>query len=180
VVDDDGAFLGSLHTPRLAELAADRPEVPVGRIADAEAMTVPADAALDAAVDAVATSRGGWVPVLDSEMRVVGTVAGSDLVTGWRMAMRHAVHRLGRAARDAVVVEATVEPGAPADGRQVAELALPRGAVVVAVHRGNGLLFPDAGTVLRPGDLVSAFTSSASEEHLRRLLASATPAVEAP
>jgi CIC family chloride channel protein len=170
VVNDEGAFLGSLQTPRLAEVAADRPDTPVGRIADVEAMTVPADAALDAAVDAVATSRGGWVPVLDTDMRVVGIVAGSDLVAGWRMAMRHAIHRLGRAARDAVVVEATVQPGAAADGRRVSELALPRGAVVVAVHRGNGMLFADAGTRLCPGDLVSAFTHPGHEGRLQQLL----------
>jgi hypothetical protein len=133
-------------------------------------MTVPVDAALDAAVDAVATSRGGWVPVLDTDMRVVGIVAGPDLVAGWRMAMRSAIHRLGRAARNAVVVEATVEPGAPADGRRIGELGLPRGAVLVAVHRGNGMVFADAGTQLCPGDLVSAFTRPGHEEQLRHLL----------
>jgi chloride channel protein, CIC family len=174
VVNDDGAFLGSLQTPRLAEQSADRPDAPVGRLADVEAMTVPVDAALDAAVDAVATSRGGWVPVLDSDMRVVGIVASSDLVVGWRMAMRHAIHRLGRAARNAVVVETTVTPGSAADGARVADLALPRGAVLVAVHRGQGLMFADAGTLLCPGDLVSAFTRPGDEDRLRLLLT--TPA----
>jgi H+/Cl- antiporter ClcA len=178
VVNDDGAFLGSLQTPRLADLAADRPDAPVGRLADAEAMTVPADAALDAAVEAVATSRGGWVPVLDTDMRVVGIVAGPDLVAGWRMAMRSAIHRLGRAARNAVVVEATVERGAAADGRRVGELALPRGAVLVTVHRGNGLMFADADTLLCPGDLISAFTRPGHEDQLRELLT--TPAPEVP
>src|SRR6185312_9754295 len=32
VVNDDGAFLGSLQLPRLAELALDRPDTPVGRL----------------------------------------------------------------------------------------------------------------------------------------------------
>jgi CIC family chloride channel protein len=171
VVNDDGTFLGSLQLPYLTEQARDRPDLPVGRLADAEAMTVPVDAALDAAVDAVATSQGGWVPVLDSDMRVVGTVASSDLVHGWRIAMRHTIHRLGRAARNAVVVEESVTPGSPADGARVAELALPRGAVLLAVHRGNGLMFADADTRLCPGDLVSAFTRPGDEHHLHRLLA---------
>ena len=95
VVNRDGAFLGTLHTARLVEQVAARPSAPVGRLADGEAMTVPVDAALDAAVDAVSTSRGGWVPVLDSDMRVVGIVAPSELVAGWRMAMRQAIRRLG-------------------------------------------------------------------------------------
>jgi len=172
VVNDDGAFLGSLQLPSLTEQALGRPDTPVGRLADAEAMTVPADAALDAAIDALATSQGGWVPVLDSDMRVVGIVANSDLVRGWRMAMRHAVRRLGSAARDAVVVEEPVARGSLADGARVAELPLPRGAVLVAVHRGQGLMFADADTVLRPGDLVSAFTRPGDEQRLQRLLSS--------
>jgi CBS-domain-containing membrane protein len=174
VVNDDGAFLGSLQTARLVEQAAERPDAPVGRLADGEAMTVPVDAALDAAIDAVSTSRGAWVPVLDSDMRVVGIVAPSDLVTGWRMAMRQAIRRLGRASRDAVVIETTVTAGSAADGARVADLELPRGAVLVAVHRGNGLILVDADTQLCPGDLISAFTRSGDEGVLEGLLA--TPA----
>jgi len=174
VVNGDGAFIGSVHTQPLEDQAADRPDVRVGRLADAEAMTVPVDAALDAAVDAVATSRGGWVPVLDSDMRVVGIVASSDLVVGWRMAMRHAIHRLGRAARHAALLEATVESGAPADGARVDQLALPRGAVLVAVLRGNGLMFADGNTVLSSGDVVSAFTRRGDEQAVHQLLRSSS------
>ncbi len=170
VVNGDGAFLGSLQTSRLVEYVEKRPDAPVGRLADAEAMTVPVDAALDAAVDAVSTSRGAWVPVLDTDMRVVGIVAPSDLVSGWRTAMRQVVRRLGRASRSAVVLEDTVGPGAVADGARVADLPLPHGAVLVAVHRGKGLILVDADTVLCPGDLVSAFTRPGDEDVLRGLL----------
>lgn len=175
VVNDDGAFLGSLQTSRLAEQVADRPDAPAGRLADGEAMTVPVDAGLDAAVDAVSTSHGAWVPVLDSDMRVVGIVAPSDLVTGWRMAMRQVVRRLGRASRQAVVVENVVEAGAAADGARVADLDLPRGAVLVAIHRGKGLILADADTTLFPGDLVSAFTRPGDEQVLHDLLVAPFP-----
>ena len=170
VVNGDGAFIGSIQADRLAQSVETRPHVSVGRLADVEAMTVPVDAALDAAVDAVSTSQSGWVPVLDSDMRVVGVVASSDLVTGWRMAMRHAIRRLGRAARHAMLVEATVEHGAPADGVRVDELALPRGAVLVAVLRGNGLMFADGDTCLVAGDMVSAFTRRGDEPVVQQLL----------
>jgi len=175
VVNSDGAFIGSVHATRLAERAQQRPDLPVGRLADVEAMTVPVDAALDAGVDAVSTSHRGWVPVLDSDMRVVGIVASSDLVAGWRMAMRHAIRRLGRAARHAELVEASIEPGAPADGARVDTLPLPRGAVLVAVLRGNGLMFADGDTVLSAGDLVSAFTRRGDEQAVKHLLASPAP-----
>jgi hypothetical protein len=66
VVNHDGAFLGSLQTPRLNELAVARPDAPVGRLAGVEAMTVPVEAAPAAAVDAVSTSRGDWCRSLTS------------------------------------------------------------------------------------------------------------------
>jgi Trk K+ transport system NAD-binding subunit len=120
------------------------------------------------------------VPVLDSEMRVVGIVASPDLVVGWRIAMRHAIRRLGRAARHAMLVEATVEDGAPADGTRVDELALPRGAVLVALLRGNGLMFADGDTVLAAGDVVSAFTRRGDEQAVQQLLHAPAPSAATP
>jgi H+/Cl- antiporter ClcA len=177
VVNGDGAFIGSVQTRRLEQQVEEGRGTTVGRLADVEAMTVPADAALDAAVDAISTSKGGWVPVLDRDMRVVGIVAGPDLVAGWRMAMRSTIHRFGRAARNVAVVEATVEPGSRADGAGVDRLELPRGAVLVAVHRGADLTFATGDTVLRAGDVVSGFVRPQDEAAFRELLAA--PAVTA-
>ena len=175
IVAADGAFLGSLQTARLATLVDGGTTAPVGRLADAEAMTVPVDAALDAGVDAVATSRGGWVPVLDGDMRVVGTLATTDLVHGWRLAMRGAIRRLGHASRETVLVEQAIEADAPAAGELVGDLSWPRGSVLVAVHRGNGLAYPRPDTRLQAGDVVSVLARRGDEATVHRILSAAGP-----
>jgi hypothetical protein len=154
----------------LQHLVEDGTDQPVGRLADVEAMTVPADATLDAAVDAVATSRGGWITVLDVDMHVVGIVSTSDLVRGWRLATRTAMRRLGGASRETVLLEETVAAGSAADGARVDQLPWPRGAVLVAVHRRQGLAYPHPDTELHAGDAVSVLTRRGDESDVRTIL----------
>ena len=168
VVNRDGAFIGSVQTPRLQDAVAAGADGPIGRLADVEAMTVPLDAGLDAAVDAVASSRGGWVPVLDDQMHVVGVISTSDLVRGWRIATRNAMRRLGSVTRDTVLVEHAV-PDAVA-GETIGDLRLPHRAFVVAVHRSNGLAFPRHDTVLQAGDVLSILVRRGEEGAVRALL----------
>jgi Trk K+ transport system NAD-binding subunit len=49
----------------------------------------------------------------------------------------------------------TITPGLGADGRRLADLALPESVEVVLVRRGESLLFPHAETVLKAGDQVT-------------------------
>src|SRR2546425_918049 len=49
----------------------------------------------------------------------------------------------------------TIAPGLGADGRRLAELALPDSVGIVLVRRGDSMLFPHAEVVLRAGDQVT-------------------------
>jgi predicted transcriptional regulator len=81
VVNDDGAFIGSLQAATLTKLVDGGDERGrAGRVADVEAMTLPSDAGLDAVIDALPASKGGWVPVLDDDMRVLGIISTGDVV----------------------------------------------------------------------------------------------------
>jgi Trk K+ transport system NAD-binding subunit len=53
------------------------------------------------------------------------------------------------------VERVTIAPGLGADGRRLAELALPESVEVVLIRRGESLLFPHAETVLKAGDQVT-------------------------
>jgi CIC family chloride channel protein len=184
VVDQEGTFIGSLQASRLREeLDGDRSadtgrsgdtgsgqRAKAGRLADAEALTLPVQASLDDAVDAVATSRGGWVPVLDVDMHVRGIVSTTDLVRGWRLAMRGAMRQLGRTSTSTTLVEETVQPGSPAAGRRIDELAWPPHAVLVAVHRRQALAWPHPDTRLDEGDQVSVVCRKDEEAAVRGLL----------
>src|SRR5699024_2938039 len=154
--------------PALRALSERGPTVTVHRLADAGAMTLSLDATLDDAVDAVITSRAGWVPVLDSAMAVVGVVAGSDLVRGYRLGLGAATRRLARSASGTSLVEREVAPGSPADGSTLRGLALPHPTIVLSVLRGSELIFADADTVLHAGDRLSVLAGPEADPVLDR------------
>ena len=63
--------------------------------------------------------------------------------------------RLGKS--DLELVQLSIDDTSPANGRRIADLALPSGSVIVAVDRGNGdVLIPNGETVFHSGDGVIA------------------------
>jgi len=74
---------------------------------------------------------------------------------------------------DARLVEVTLGATSPAIGRRVAELDLPRDAVVVAIVRSSQVVFPRGDTTLAEGDEVLALVTAESEQEVTALLVSA-------
>lgn len=170
VVNSEGAFIGSLQRVTLTEtLEAGEPPT-AGRLADVEAMTLPADAGLDAAVDALPASKGGWVPVLDDRMHVLGIVSSADLIKGWQQTMRQSVRSLSAAARYTSIVEGEVVESSPVAGKPLSEVVLPKGTIVVSLIRAGSLLFPDGSSSLEPGDHVTVLARSRLAEEARAAL----------
>jgi trk system potassium uptake protein TrkA len=63
--------------------------------------------------------------------------------------------RVGRG--DLELVQVTIAEASPARGKRIADVALPRGSVIVAVDRGSGdVLVPNGDTTLERGDEVIA------------------------
>jgi K+/H+ antiporter YhaU regulatory subunit KhtT len=54
-----------------------------------------------------------------------------------------------------MVDRATVSPLSQADGKRIGDLALPEGVRIVAIRRGESLIFPSADSVLKAGDEVT-------------------------
>jgi trk system potassium uptake protein len=68
------------------------------------------------------------------------------------------------------LVEVTLAEGSPADGKQIAQLGMPRDASVVAVIRDRRVVVPRGDTELNTGDEVIALVTEDSEEAVRRIL----------
>jgi CIC family chloride channel protein len=172
VVDANGSFRGSVETSRLADQDGDRP---VGEFARVGSTAIPVEATLDIAVEALAANKTNWVPVLDTERRVVGIVAASDLIRGQRIALQSALRRVATAPHGTTLLEERVGEGSRFATRTIAEGGWPPGTVVVSIQRENQLLFPDPGTVLEPGDVVSLLTHIDSADRLGQELQGGTP-----
>lgn len=170
VVNDEGAYIGSLQAATLAGIVSEDHARTAGRVADVEAMTLPSEAALDAVIDALPASKGGWVPVLDDDMRVLGIISTTDLVRGWQHTMRGAVRRLTEAATSTTAVEGAVGAGSPVVGATISSLRLPKGAIVVSAQRQGTFHFPDAEMSLEEGDVLTVLTRGGDADSVRAAL----------
>jgi trk system potassium uptake protein TrkA len=68
------------------------------------------------------------------------------------------------------LVEVTLADNSPAAGRTIAEMQIPRDAVVVAVVRSGHVVVPRGDTTVNVGDEVLALVTPDSEDALRALL----------
>jgi CIC family chloride channel protein len=165
VVDMGGTFRGSVDVTRLAVQDGDRP---VGELVQVGSPTIPVEATLDAAVEALAGNRTNWVPVLDGERRVVGIVAASDLIRGQRVALQAALRRVTGPPRGTTLLEEQIGEWSRFARRPIADAEWPAGTIVVSFQRGNQLRFPEPDTILEPGDVLSVLTHMESGDALRQ------------
>ncbi len=82
--------------------------------------------------------------------------------------------RLGKS--DLELVQLAIADTSPANGRRVADLALPIGSVIVAVDRGNGdVVIPNGETVFHSGDGVIAMIKHAARADVCAALVGTAP-----
>ena len=73
------------------------------------------------------------------------------------------VHLLDLRQEQLEIIELEVAEGAPAAGKEIGELTLPEGCLVVSVLRDGSGFVPKAETVIQPGDEVLAVLSPGDE-----------------
>ncbi len=119
---------------------------------DVSAPTVSESAHLDIAVDAMTTSTQHWVSVLDAERRVVGTIATSDVVRGYRLGLLASLQRMNADGDANGSDRVLIEAGSPLAGRTLREARLPISIIVTTIQRARDLVVPQGSTVLEGGD----------------------------
>jgi chloride channel protein, CIC family len=167
VVAEDGSFHGSVATDALGR--AD-PLEPTANVADQQFSAVPIDARLDAVIEIFATEHVTWVPVLDGDRRVVGTVGTADLVRAYRTALASSLEALGEAFPGSVLVDEDVRVDPRSIGGRIDRAAWPAGTVVVAIQRGEQLIFPEPTSDIAEGDTLTALVPAGEEARFRRAL----------
>jgi trk system potassium uptake protein TrkA len=88
---------------------------------------------------------------------------------------RGLVHLLTLKHAQIAIVEASVEEGAEAAGKPLADIEFPPNVVISAVLRNGSLLLPRGDTVLMPKDHVIALANRESEDELREILTGSRP-----
>jgi CBS domain-containing protein len=159
-------FEGSVDAERLGRAG---PEQPLRALVDGTVAAVPDDATLDAVVEIFATERVDWVPVLDAEHRIVGVVGTADLIAAYRSSLAGSLRNLRSIFSGPTFLEEEVSGGEIED-RAIGDAGWPDGTVVVAIQRGDQLIFPEPSTLIRRGDVLSALVPRAREDRFRELL----------
>ncbi|MDD1702419.1 MAG: potassium/proton antiporter [Methanoregula sp.] len=66
-------------------------------------------------------------------------------------------------------IELTIGPGSKADHKQVVELGLPPGTLIILVARGNEQFVPNGSTVLLAGDVLLVLVAPANEDKVKKI-----------
>lgn len=122
---------------------------------------------LDVVIDRLTSSECNWACVLDENGTVTGIVGMSDLIRGYREALRGSFSRLIGIKKSTTLIEETVGEASPLIGKSLAEIAWPAGTVALSLARGSQLSFPSAATVLQKEDTISLIAGTRNANAIR-------------
>ncbi len=186
VLNPDGTLYGVVSLEDYRRAAGDHKQPPdemlVKDIATRDVVTVFPDETVGAALRYMAPRDLSRLPVVSREdpRRLVGVVRRNDIVRAYELGALRREEARRRAAilptdgkEGAVFVDITLGEGSNAVGKKIADLSLPREAVLVAIRRERKLIIPHGDTLLQAGDTITALCRSDCTERFKSLIAGA-------
>lgn len=166
VIDARGRYIGMVDQSVLA----DGDPAHVSSVVDPTAPSVPGDATLEDAVEALAASSYGIVVVLADDRTIIGKLSGADIILGYRDALQSNLRDLGGTPPGTTLIQAIVGEASALVGQRLRESPLPSGTVVVAIRRGDSLLIPGEHDVVHPRDDLTLLVPEGLRDEIRRLV----------
>jgi len=180
VLDEQGELLGIVTLQDYDRVtAAGKVHGSVDDIYVRDPITTFPDETLEEALKRLGARDIGRAPVVDRQnpRRLLGLLSASDISRAYSrmLVQRDALReRMARARTgldgEAEFVEVEIPRGAPAVSRCVRDLALPEGCVLVSITRRGRTLIPRGSTVLRAGDMATAFARRNCRSELQKVL----------
>jgi CIC family chloride channel protein len=110
---------------------------------------------LDVALDSLTEAPLSWVPVLDDDRRVVGTLSVSDVVRAYRQELLTSAERVSELGAMTGTSQVIITAELPIIDKSLRSAGLPRGLLITSVRRGDRVFVPDGDTVFAVGDRLS-------------------------
>jgi CIC family chloride channel protein len=172
VAGDSKQLLGVVTIADINQIPEiERETTTVEEIMTRDPYTIGTDAMLDVALESLATHGVRWMPAVEGrEQKVVGTLNASDIVSTYRASLRWTVRRMRGLTSDTVMLETRIEKSSPLAGKELRELDLPTGTLVISVQRSGSTVLPRGNTILLSGDVATFITNPENEAHLREFL----------
>ncbi len=163
VVDEEERFAGVVT---LAGLQRGNDDKPVRDIVDHAFAPVREATLLDDVLDTVTTPVQTWATVVDDERRIVGTIAISDIVRGYRRALQSSLRQMSKMNSPSGIAEVVVANDSRLVGTQLRASTALRGVLITGIERGREVVQPTGDTVFQAGDRMTVLGTT---EDLRRL-----------
>ncbi|WP_370512144.1 TrkA C-terminal domain-containing protein [Skermania sp. ID1734] len=166
VVDADGRFVGTV-----ARIGRSDPDghYCVLDFVDRAAVTVPPDASVDLAIEALVPERH-WLPVVDAQRHVRGVIGLREVVAAYRRAVQQEIGRFATVAADVEIADVVVAAESPLVGSALGDGQLPDGVIVAGVLREDTSLPPSAATTLAADDVLTLLGRRAELDAVAALL----------
>jgi H+/Cl- antiporter ClcA len=153
VVDPAGRFAGTVARAALAS-RSERQRT-VSDLVDAGAPIASASSRLDVALESLTEAPLSWVPVLDDDRRVVGTLSISDVVRAYRQELLASAERVSDLGATTGASQMTITADSPITNKALRWAGLPKGLLITSITRGDQVFVPNGDTVLVEGDHLS-------------------------
>ena len=163
-VDGAKRFAGTVARAPVTSSGNDRRTVT--ELVDASAPVVSASSRLDVALESLTEAPLSWVPVLDDDRRVVGTLSVSDIVRAYRQELVLSAERMSGLGIGAGTAQVTISASSPIAGKQLRQADLPNGLLVTSVTRDDRVFVPNGDTVLTAGDHLSVIGQAGDLEKI--------------
>jgi CIC family chloride channel protein len=170
---EDGRLVGIITLSDIARAGSNQHTV--AEVMTSRPATVVPSTPVSTALERMAVLGVGRLPVVseDDPERLVGVFRREDAVHAYHEALTAntdiELHRARLAQRTdpgAGYYEFRVPPGSMADGRAIREVAWPEGSTLVSIRREREVQVPSGDTVLRRGDVVTAFGTITSKDRM--------------
>jgi H+/Cl- antiporter ClcA len=179
VVDDQGRFEGAVSLADLNQFA-DQDAHTIDGAVDVSAPTVAGSAHLDVALDALMSASQHWIAVLDNDRAVIGTIAMSDVVRGYRIGLLASLRQLDGTDDAAGTHDVEIAARSSLVSTPLRRAGLPEGVIVTSVQRGRDLIVPAGDTVLQGGDRLVVIGRTEDIEALRAVASGSAASDSAP
>ncbi len=188
VMNDDGKLLGvvSLEDYRRAtsKHKQELDNLTVGDITTRHVVTAYPDETVGTILRRMAPRDLSRLPVVarDDPRHLLGVVRRNDIVRAYEVGAMRREEARRRAESTSLVsdsqatfVDLLLAPNSIVVGQSIAELKLPRAAVLVSIRRGHELVIPHGDTILQAGDVITALCERGCSEEVKTALNHLTP-----
>ena len=152
VVDNGERFIGTVD---LRAIDGVNNHQMVGDHVDPGAPTASVSSTLEVALESLTETPFSWVPVLDDDRRIVGTLSSSDVANAYRQELIASAERATEVDELTGASQVVIAADSPLAGLTLRSARLPKGLLITSVSRADKVLVPNGDTVLVVGDRLS-------------------------